>query len=129
MRCMASDATRPDVSTFQSSEIQPGTVIAVYMESYDEVPQLGRVVTSWETEVEVEWLAGCYLGRLNHQLFMCSIHISIGHGKRTVGRESLTWRETIPLSSLLFPVVLTEASRLKISTVAELKEAYSAIRQ
>ena len=97
MRCMASEATLPDSSTFQSSEIQPGTVIAVYMESYDEVPHLGRVVTSWDTEVEVEWLAGCYSGRLNHQLFMCSIHISIGPWKvckRRVGKESLPWRET-----------------------------------
>ena len=96
------------------------------MESYDEVPQLGRVVTSWDTEVEVERLAGCYSGRLDHQLFMCSIQISIGPWKvckRRVGRE------TIPLSSLLFPAVLTEASRLKISTMAKLKEAYSAIRQ
>jgi hypothetical protein len=56
--------TPPSPDNCTADDVEPGTVVAIFLEQYDEVPQLGRVVQITVEGVEVEWLAGSYSGTL-----------------------------------------------------------------
>jgi hypothetical protein len=54
--------TPPSPDNVQPDDTEPGTVMVIFLEEYDEVPELGRVVQITVEGVEVEWLAGSYSG-------------------------------------------------------------------
>ena len=96
--------------------IKSGVVIACFLNEYDdEEPQLGRVTEdpgANSGEVEVEWMVGAYSKPW----------------KVWKQRKGQTWKEKVPLSSVLFPVVLDDTSKLSIGTTNKLKLTYQQLR-
>lgn len=95
-----------------------GTQVACYLPEYeDEEPQIGTIIDIpvASESVEVEWMAGAY----SEPWTVCK--------KREKGRY-VTWKQTIPLSSILFPIELTRSCRLNTAFVRKLKHAYKEIK-
>lgn len=110
-----SDKDSLEDDTITTGIIKSGTVIACYLDKYDEEePQLGQVTqdTECNADMEVEWMVGTYTEswRLWKQ------------------RKGETWKERIPSNSILFPVTLNSNKRLSNSTISKLKLKYQNIR-
>ena len=85
------------------------------MEQYsDEEPQLGKLTKEYDISsqhFEVEWMVGTYAEPW--QLW-----------KQKHGRDYRTWKEVIPLNTVLFPIKLSSGGRLSNSLTGTLKQAY-----
>jgi len=96
--------------------IKSGAIIACYLQKYEqEEPQLGIVTNTPgnnSEEVEVEWMVGAY-----HEPW-----------KLWKQRRGETWKERVPISAVLFPVVLSGSSRIPAATIDKLKFAYQQLR-
>lgn len=92
-----------------------GSLVALFVDKYkDEIPQIAKIVSEPSNEsdvVEVEWLVGTYSSTFKP----C---------KKREGRSYVPWRETVPYTSILFPVELTKGCRLSQSLKTKLMEAY-----
>lgn len=89
-------------------------VVACFVQCYgDEEPQIGRVVALHkESEsIVVEWMTGTY----SWPWVLCKY--------RKEGVYT-TWRETIPITSVLFPIELTATSRIPNALKHHLQNAY-----
>ena len=89
-------------------EIKSGTIVACFLKNYeDEEPQLGCVTqfNKGDLDVELEWMVGAY-----------SEAWSLWKKKK--GKQYETWRERVPLSSMLFPVEINRNNRLSARTIS-----------
>lgn len=94
-------------------ELGVGDLVAVHCDHYNDLPQIGKVLSMSENTLEVDWYAGSWTTMWKQ-------------AKKRSGRQLIPWTEHIPKSSVrLFDFTLTEAGRLRKATVQRLKEAYS----
>ena len=96
--------------------LERGMTVACFLSQYgDEEPQIGRIVTlaNDSDELEIEWMRGTY--------YEPWIVYKSRRGK--------TWRETIPFSSVLFPIKLSASGRINKAEKSVLKQAYEKRRQ
>ena len=94
--------------------IEVGMIVACYMPKYaDEEPQLGKLVAveNNSNSVLIEWMTGTY-----SEPWIIYKYRSGGSYK--------TWRDTIPTSSILFPIELTASNRIMSALKLRLQEAY-----
>ena len=96
------------------SSLKVGTIIACFLAEYcDEEPQLGKIVNiPNHTSFQVEWMVGAY-----------SEPWRIWREKK--GQDYVTWKETIPKESVLFPIMLSNASRIPSNLISQLKVEYT----
>ncbi len=99
--------------------IEVGMVVACFLQCYgDEEPQIGKVVALERDlkSVVIEWMTGTY----------SQPWVLYKYRKQGI---YTTWRETIPITSVLFPLELTTSSRIPSALKLELQNAYEQIRK
>ena len=93
--------------------------VACHLSDYAEVePQIGTLVRleSDSDNAEVEWMTGTYSEPW--VVYKC---------RR--GGAYTTWRETIPITSILCPIKLTATSRISSTLKLQLQKAYEQRRK
>lgn len=109
----------PKASNQMQVQLRCGIQVACFVPDYEEEePQIGTVTATpvGSENVEIEWMMGSY----SEPWTVCK--------KREKGKY-VTWKEKIPLSSILFPIELTRSCRLNTGLVKKLKHAYKVIRE
>ena len=102
-----------------SVQLRSGMQVACFVPNYkEEEPQIGTItaIPVGSKNVEIEWMVGTYSEPW-------TVYKTRERGKY------VTWKEMIPLSSVLFPVELTRSCRLNTGFVKKLKHAYKEIRE
>ena len=95
-----------------SETIEVGMIVACYVADYaDEEPQIGKLVALENGSAVIEWMTGTYSEPWI--VYKCRS-----------GRNYETWRDTIPISSILFPIELTASNRITSALKLRLQEAY-----
>ena len=93
--------------------------VACFIPKYkDEEPQIGKIISfpnDQSTDIEVEWMVGTYTE--------CWVV-----WRKRQGKGYITWKETVPVDAILFPITLNENGRLNKTLVQKLKNAYKKIR-
>ena len=111
---MDSLCEREDGFIVNSETIEVGMIVACYVSNYaDEEPQLGKLVAldNSSNSAVIEWMTGTY-----SEPWIIYKYRSGGSYK--------TWRDTIPTSSILFPIELTASNRITSALKLRLQEAY-----
>ena len=92
------------------SSLKVGTIVACFLAEYcDEEPQLGIIVNiPNHASFEVEWMVGAY-----------------SEPWRIWRERNVTWKETIPKESVLFPIILSKTSRIPSNLISQLKVEYT----
>lgn len=102
-----------------SETIEVGMIVACYLSEYeDEEPQIGKVVALEKDSDNaiIEWMTGTYSEPW------------VVYKYRTGGSYS-TWRETVPITSILFPITLTASDRITSTLKSHLQSAYKEKRE
>ena len=91
--------------------------VACYVPKYaDEEPLIGTITAlPCGENIESEWMAGSY----SDTWIVC---------KTRKGKKYVTWKECIPISTVLFPVELTKGGRLTKHLTDKLKHTYARFR-
>jgi len=94
--------------------VEVGMVVACFLSCYgDEEPQIGKIVALEKglESVVIEWMTGTY-----SQPWVLY--------KYRKGGIYTTWRESIPITSIIFPIELTASSRIPSGLKLRLQDAY-----
>ena len=101
----------PSYKTFSgdTEQINPGTLVAVNLQNYEEWPQIGKVINSNEDTVTLAWYDGTY----------SSPWIKV---KLKKGKQYIEWREIVCRDVLImYDITLTSGYRLRKDAVEKLK--------
>ena len=111
----------PKASNQMQLQLRCGMQVACFVPNYEEEePQIGilTAIPVGSENVEIEWMVGLHVYSEPWTVY-----------KRRERGKYMTWKEMIPLSSILYPIELTRSCRLNTGFGKMLKHAYKEIRE
>ena len=108
----------PEPTNNDNIPLEPGMIVACYVPSYgEEEPQIGSILSipDGTDEVLIEWMSGTY----SEPWTVCKKRDKAGY---------TTWKESVPISMILFPIELSASCRISVTLKKKLQHAYSQVR-